>query len=54
MPNSLTGRVAIVTGGNAGIGKALVDQTVGRYGSVDCLFSNAGISGTPGTPMVDL
>ena len=105
MARSLEGKVAIVTGGNAGIGKAtarlfaaegaktivcarrveegeetvneivesggiaafvqadvsrsadvkaLVDQTVNLYGTVDCLFNNAGISGTPGTPITEL
>lgn len=105
MAQSLQGKVAIVTGGNAGIGKAtarlfaaegartivsarrleegeetvneilksggvatfvqadvsraddvraLVDETVKLYGTVDCLFNNAGISGNPGTPITDL
>ena len=34
--------------------KALVEAVVSLYGKIDCLFNNAGISGTPGTPVVDL
>ncbi|MEH6586242.1 MAG: glucose 1-dehydrogenase [Halioglobus sp.] len=105
MAKCLQGKVAIVTGGNAGIGKAtarlfaaegaktivsarrveegeetvneivknggiaafvqadvskaaevkaLIDKTVSLYGTIDCLFNNAGISGNPGTPITDL
>ena len=105
MRDSLQGKVAIITGGNSGIGKAtallfategantivsarcveggeatvngilksggvatfvqadvpkstdvkeLVDKAVSLYGTIDCLFNNAGISGNPGTPITEL
>lgn len=105
MATSLGGKVALITGGNSGIGKAtallfategatvvitarrkeegeqvareivdaggtatfiatdvscsgavadLVRQVVNQYGTIDCLFNNAGISGTPGVPLADL
>lgn len=34
--------------------KALIEKTVEHYGTVDCLFNNAGISGSPGMPAADL
>ncbi len=105
MKKSLEGKVALITGGNSGIGKAtallfaaegakvvitarrqeegekvvseivaaggtatfiatdvssstdvaaLVRQVVSLYGTVDCLFNNAGISGSIYTPLADL
>ncbi|MEP5765150.1 MAG: glucose 1-dehydrogenase [Halieaceae bacterium] len=34
--------------------KAMVENTVSLYGTVDCLFNNAGISGNAGRPVADL